>query len=113
MSKVVSIDPENRFIGSWKCCDGFSDITFHVSSMDGSFAVSVNDPDSDSAPEVFGVLYQPVKRTLEFSVHWSHTGRCVKYRLVPSPITGRVHVTFTYTATELWERQGYLFDTAD
>jgi len=104
MSNVVSIDFEDRFVGSWKCCDGFSDITFRVAGMDGSFAVSVDDPDSESAPEVFGVLYQPAKRTLEFSVHWSHTGRCVKYRLMPSPVAGRVDVTFTYTANELWER---------
>jgi hypothetical protein len=106
MTNVVFIDPENRFIGSWKSCDGFSDVTFHVSNMDGSFTISVDDPDSDSPPEVFGVLYQPAKRMLEFSVHWSHTGRCVKYRLIPSPSPGRVDVTFTYTATELWERKG-------
>lgn len=104
MSNVISIDPENRFVGSWKCCDGFSEIVFNVESVDGSFAVSVTDPDCDSTPEVFGTLYQPAKRTLEFSVHWSHTGRCVKYRLIPSPVAGRVDVTFTYTAMELWER---------
>jgi hypothetical protein len=104
MSNVVSIDPEDRFVGSWKCCDGFSEIVFRVENKSGSFTVSVDDPGSDSTPEVFGTLYQPAKRTLEFSVHWGDTGRCVKYRLIPSPVAGRVDVTFTYTATELWER---------
>lgn len=104
MSNVVSIDPEGRFVGSWKCCDGFSEMTFRIAPMDGSFSVSIDDPDSDSTPEVFGVLYRPANRTLEFSVHWTDTGRFVKYRLTPSLVAGRVEVTFTYTAMELWER---------
>lgn len=104
MSNVVSIDPEDRFVGGWKCCDGFSDVIFQVSIQDGAFAVSVDDPDSDSTPEVFGVLYRPASRMLEFSVHWNDTGRFVKYSLIASPVAGRVDVTFIYTAMELWER---------
>jgi hypothetical protein len=104
MSNVVSIDPESRFVGNWKCCDGFSDITFHVTASEGSFVVSVTDPDSAIKPEVFSTVYKPASRTLEFSVHWASTGRFTKYSLIPSPVTGRVEVTFTYTATELWER---------
>jgi hypothetical protein len=104
MSNVVSIDPERRFVGNWKCCDGFSDIIFHVAASESSFVVSVTDPDTPLNPEVFGIIYKPASRTLEFSVHWASTGRFTKYTLIPSPVTGRVEVTFTYTATELWER---------
>ena len=104
MSNVVSIDPESRFVGNWKCCDGFSDITFNIAASEGSFVVSVTDPDSSLNPEIFGTVYKPASRTLECSVHWASTGRFTKYSLIPSPVTGRVDVTFTYTATELWER---------
>jgi hypothetical protein len=104
MSNVVSIDPESRFVGNWKCCDGFSEIIFRVAISDGSFVVSVVDPDNSSNPEVFGTTYKSASRTLEFSVHWTSTGRFTKYSLIPSPVSSRVEVTFTYTATELWER---------
>jgi len=100
----VSMDPEIRFVGNWKCCDGFSDITFKVATSDGSFIVSVTDPDTPLSPEVFGTVYRPASRSLEFSVHWTSTGRFAKYSLVPSAVSDRVEVTFTYTATELWER---------
>jgi hypothetical protein len=104
MTNVVSIDPESRFVGKWKCCDGLSEVTFNVSIVDGSFAVSVIDPECDVVPEIHGTIYHSANRTLEFSVHWPTTGRFTKYNLIPSRVAGRVEVTFTYTSTELWER---------
>ena len=53
-------------------------------------------------PEICDIAWDEGQHALTFAVHWS-SGRFIKYRLTPSPVPGRVEVTYNVIAQELWE----------
>lgn len=94
----------NRILGTWKHCDGYSDIEFSFSVADGAIVVSVLDTSDGETPEIYDVLWNDRELILCFAAHWN-TGRFVKYRVSVSPIENRVEAIATYTVQEMWERQ--------
>ena len=104
MDKVTPFSQGNRIAGTWKYCDGFSDVEFSFSVVDGSVTVSVLDTSDGEAPEIYDVAWSEQEMVLRFAVLWN-TGRFVKYRVAVGPNKNRVEATITYTVQELWERQ--------
>jgi hypothetical protein len=104
MSHVVDLKSRNPLLGTWKTCDGFSDMHFTVSAENGKLLVTGVDIEDGEKPDIRDVVWTEEKRTLEFSSYWASTGRLVKYRLRPAIAPGRAEVTYTYTAQETWER---------
>jgi hypothetical protein len=104
MNRIVDIKSKNPLIGTWKCCDGFSDVQFTISTRSGLLAVDGTDTHDGEKAEIHDVVWLPDQSTLQFSAHWPSTGRFTKYRFQPSPSEGRVGVTYTYTAQEIWEK---------
>jgi hypothetical protein len=104
MNRVIDIKSKNPLLGTWKCCDGFSDVQFSVAAEGGNLtAVGIDTHDREKA-EIHDVSWSPEQNTLQFVAHWPSTGRFVKYRIVPAPAAGRANVTYTYSAQETWER---------
>lgn len=103
MSNVVDFDAQHPLSGTWKCCDGFSDIEVTINFVAGQPSVTISDKYDGESPELFGVGWSAEQSILSFSTLWS-TGRLVKYQFTPSPKPGRVGVTFSYTDHEVWER---------
>jgi len=103
MSDVVEIKSRNPLLGTWKACDGFSDVHFTVNAENGKLVVTGVDIEDGEKPEIRDVVWTEEKRTLEFTSYWSSTGRLVKYRMRPAIAAGRAEVTYTYTAQETWE----------
>ena len=91
-----------RYVGTWKCCDGFSDTEFTIKVHRAKPVVTVLDRSDGEKPEIYDVAWDEGHHTLSFAVHWS-SGRFIKYRLSPSPVLGRVEVTYNVIAQELWE----------
>lgn len=104
MGTVVTLGNAHRIVGTWKHCDGFSDLEFTFSLRDGVVHVSVLDTDSGDRPEVLAVEWTENTLSLAFAVHWS-TGRLSRYCFQVSPNENRGNVTVTTTYQELWERQ--------
>jgi hypothetical protein len=104
MDNITPASQSSRIVGTWKHCDGFSDIEFSFSVVNGSVAVSVVDTSDDETPEIFDVTWDDNQLTLFFAAHW-RTGRFVKYRVAVGPNANRMEATITYTVQELWERQ--------
>jgi len=96
-------DPKKRLVGTWKCCDGFSDTRINIKVRAGIFAVSVLHKYDGEQPRVYDITWNDRQQELSFAVHWS-SGRFVRYRFTPSLVEGRLDLTFSYTAQELWER---------
>ena len=99
-----SFEQAARIAGTWKYCDGFSDVEFTFSVLDGLPAVSVVDTQDGETPEILGVSWSQDELTLRFSAHWAH-GRLVKYQVAVGPNPDRLQATITSTRQELWERQ--------
>lgn len=55
MGTVVTFGSAHRIVGTWKHCDGFSDLEFTFSLRDGTVHVSVLDTDDGGQPEVMAV----------------------------------------------------------
>lgn len=104
MGKTLPLSQSSRIVGTWKHCDGFSDIEFSFSVVNGTVAVSVVDTSDGETPEIFDVTWDDNQLFLCFTAHW-RTGRFVKYRVAVGPNANRVEATITYTVQELWERQ--------
>lgn len=104
MSNTTPSSQINRIVGTWKHCDGFSDVEFSFSIVDGSVTISVVDTFDGESPEIYDVAWSDCELILRFVAHWS-TGRFVKYRVSVGPNENRVEATITYTTQELWERQ--------
>jgi hypothetical protein len=91
-----------RLVGIWKYIDGFSDVEFKITLKNGTFVVSGVDKYDNEIPEIYGISWRERRMTLSFSAHWS-SGRFTTYKFMPSPIQGRIGVTYTYTDHEVWE----------
>ena len=91
-----------RYVGIWKCCDGFSDTEFTIRMRGAKPVVTVLDRADGEKPEIYDIAWDEDQHALSFAVHWS-SGRFIKYRLTPSPVLGRVEVTYNLIAQELWE----------
>ncbi len=104
MSNVVQLGNAHRVVGTWKHCDGFSELEFTFSLYDGTVGVSVLDVEDGERPEVMSVEWIDQALELGFSVHWRH-GRLTRYRFQLSPNQNRGSVTLSTTYQELWERQ--------
>jgi hypothetical protein len=104
MHRVIDIKSKNPLLGTWKCCDGFSDIQFSVAAEGGNLTVVGIDTDDGEKAEIRDVSWSPEQSTLQFAAHWVSTGRFVKYRICPAAVTGRANVTYTFSAQETWER---------
>jgi hypothetical protein len=50
MDNATPSSQSNRIAGTWKHCDGFSDVEFSFSVVDGSVAVSVLDTSDGESP---------------------------------------------------------------
>jgi hypothetical protein len=96
-------DQKRRLVGSWKCCDGFSDVVITVKLKADKFLVSVIDKYDGEEPGVYDIAWNEKQLELSFSIHWS-SGRFIKYRFMPSVVNGRLELTYSYTGQELWER---------
>ena len=104
MDRVIDIKSNNPLLGTWKCCDGFSDVQFSIAAEGGQLTVVGTDTDDGEKAEIHDVSWSPEQSTLQFAAHWASTGRFVRYRICPAPVTGRANVTYTYSAQETWER---------
>ena len=104
MSNVVSISQSNRIAGTWKYCDGFSNLEFTFSIENGEPRVSLVDTEDGENPEIYGVEWSDRELTLRFCALWQH-GRLVKYQVAIGPNPDRVQATITSIRQELWERQ--------
>jgi len=103
MARKQTPDQKKRLVGTWKCCDGFSDVAIKIAVRAGKFYVTVLDEYDDEKPDVYDVNWNEKQLELSFAVHWS-SGRFIRYRFVPSVVAGRLELTFSYTDQELWER---------
>ena len=103
MTKIVDINSRHPLVGTWKCCDGFSDIEIRIDFLDGKPDVSVSDKFDGEIPEVSDIRWNQEQDRLSFSTFWS-SGRVVKYQFMPSPKNGRAGVTFSYVDQEIWEK---------
>jgi hypothetical protein len=103
MSQVVDIKSRNPVLGTWKTCDGFSDVQYTVSAEAGKLVVTGVDTHDGEKPEIHDVLWIEEKRLLEFTSYWPSTGRSMKYRMRPAIAPGRADITYTYTSQETWE----------
>ena len=104
MTNIASISHNDRLAGTWKHCDGFSDVEFAFSVRDGDITVSVVDTSDGETPEIYDVQWSERDLVLCFAAHWAH-GRFVKYRIAVGPNADRVQATITSTHQEVWERQ--------
>jgi hypothetical protein len=104
MARKRVLDQKKRLTGSWKCCDGFSDVAITVRVRTGKFVVSIVDKYDGEKPEVHDIAWNEKQLELGFSVHWS-SGRFIKYRFMPSVVADRLELTYSYIGQELWERQ--------
>lgn len=104
MTNIVDIKSKNPLLGTWRCCDGFSDVEYTVTVNDGTLTVVGTDKHDGESAEIRDVVWSTHKNELHFSAYWPSSGRFVKYRLQPSVAPDRADVTYTYTAQETWER---------
>lgn len=104
MSNVISLSQNNRIVGTWKLCDGFSDTKFTFSVTDGVATVLVVDASDGEIPEIYDVTWNERDLAISFAAHWS-SGRFVKYLASVGPNPDRLQATITTTWQELWERQ--------
>ena len=104
MSNVIILGQKKRIAGTWKLCDGFSDVEFTFSITNGELSVSVVDKSDGEAPEIYDVQWREDQLEISFAALWS-SGRLVKYRASVSPNEDRLQATITTTWQELWERQ--------
>ncbi len=104
MVSPIDLKTMRRFVGTWRCADGFSEVEFTVKLKGGAFVVSGIDGYDREAPEIYDVSWNAKTSALRFSTYWSSTGRFMKYTFTPSIVNRRIEVTYTYTAQELWER---------
>lgn len=104
MGKLTPFSQSNRIAGTWKHCDGFSDVEFSFSVVDGAVSVSVLDTSDGESPEIYDVVWSDQELALRFAAYWN-TGRFVKYCVAVGPNQDRVEAIITYTVQELWERQ--------
>ena len=96
-------EQKKRLTGSWKCCDGFSDVVITIKVKAGKFFVSALDKYDGEEPEIYNITWSEKQFELSFAVHWS-SGRFIKYRFMPSVVEGRLELTYSYFGQELWER---------
>lgn len=104
MDRVIDIKSKNPLLGTWKCCDGFSDVQFSIAAEGGHPSVVSTDTDDGEKAGIHNVSWLPEQSTLQFLAHWPSTGRFVKYRVCPAPVAGRANVTYTFSTQETWER---------
>lgn len=101
---LENISQNRRIAGTWKHCDGFSDVEFTFQVADGAVSISVLDTSDGERPEVYEIQWNERELTLRFAAHWS-TGRLLKYRIMIGPNPDRIQATITSVHQELWERQ--------
>jgi hypothetical protein len=104
MNNVVSISQSGRITGTWKHCDGFSDVEFTFSVVNGNLSVSIVDTNDGETPEIYDVQWNETLLEIRFVAHWS-SGRLIKYRASVGPSKDRLQATITSTWQELWERR--------
>ncbi len=104
MSNVVAFSQNGRISGTWKHCDGFSNVEFTFAVADGDLSISVVDIDDGETPEIYDIHWNESQLEISFAALWS-TGRLVKYRATVGPNKDRLQATITSTWQELWERQ--------
>lgn len=103
-SNIATFSKSRRIAGTWKHCDGFSDVEFTFSVADGIVNVSIVDASDGERPEIYDVHWSESDLVIRFAAHWG-TGRLVKYRVMIGPNPDRLEATITSTSQELWERQ--------
>jgi hypothetical protein len=104
MSNVHDLTPKNPYLGTWRSCDGFSDVEYTIAIEDGRLTVSGFDKADGEAAEIRNVAWSAGTSTLTFEAYWPSSGQLTKYRFAPAPRSGRANVTYSYTAQETWER---------
>jgi hypothetical protein len=104
MAPVHELNAKNPFLGTWRSCDGFTDVEYTVSAEGGSLLVSGVDKSDGEVAEIRNVNWSASTSVLTFEAYWPKTGQTTKYRFGPAPRPGRANVTYTYTAQETWER---------
>ncbi len=104
MSNVFALSQNGRIAGTWKHCDGCSDVEFTFSVTDGELSVSVVDVNDGETPEIYAAHWNEGRLEISFAALWSN-GRLVKYRASVGANKDRLQATITSTWQELWERQ--------
>jgi hypothetical protein len=97
-------NPKERIAGTWKYCDGFSDVEFTFAVAGGELSVSIVDTFDGEIPEIYDIQWNESQLEISFAALWS-TGRFLKYRVSVGPNENRVDATITATWQQLWERQ--------
>jgi thiamine pyrophosphokinase len=104
MSNVVEIGRSNPLVGTWRSCEGFSDVHVTIDFANGSYLVSAVDTHDGEHAEVHDVKWSHEESTLYFSTYWASSGQFTKYRVQVAPSSGRVSVTYTFTGSDTWEK---------
>ena len=104
MGNVHELGPRNPFLGTWRSCDGFTDVEYTIAMEDGKLVVSGFDKSDGEAAEIRNVVWSPDKSILSFEAYWPSSGQLTKFRFALAPKSGRASVTYSYTAQETWER---------
>lgn len=105
MAHIVEIKSKNPLLGTWRSCDPFEDnVQYTIAAAAGSLAVTGIDTSDGEVPSIYGVTWSEEKGELEFSAHWSSTGRVTKYRITTSVSKDRVEVSYSFTAQQIWEK---------
>jgi len=104
MGNVYELNARNPFLGTWRSCDGFSDVEYTVAVSEGKLIVSGIDKSDGEAAEIRNVAWSAAMLVLTFEAYWPSSGQLTKNRFTLAPKSGRANVTYSYTAQETWER---------
>jgi hypothetical protein len=104
MASVHELAAKNPFLGTWRCCDGSSDVEYTIAAEGGKLVVSGVDKHDGEVAEIRNITWSAATSVLAFEAYWPSSGRFTQYRFVSAPRAGRASVTYTHTAQETWER---------
>lgn len=103
MATIVELKA-NPFLGTWRSCDGLSDVEYTISLNDGEWIVSGLDKNDGEVAEIHNTSWVAESQELTFDAYWQSTGQITKYRFLRAPKSGRAIVTYTVTTQETWEK---------
>lgn len=63
-----------RYVGTWKYCDGFSDVEFTIKMRGPNPVVTALDRFDGEKPEIYDVAWDERQNVLSFAVHWRAQG---------------------------------------
>ena len=105
INRIVDIKSKNPLHGTWKCCDGFSDVQFTISTRSGVLAVDGTDTHDGEKAEIQTLCGYPTRALCDSPLTGFEHGEIYEISISAILIEkARVGVTYTYTAQEIWEK---------